>query len=382
MAAKRTMEAHGIPTPAWSADGSGLPPGERVIVKPNWEDASVGIYADSVVDAGAAATLLADCVRREGGSWFAEVFVDGREFNLSILDGPGGPELLPAAETLFVDFPADRPRIVDYEAKWLPEGFAFAHTPRRFDFPPADAALIRRLDELARLCWRVFGLAGYARIDFRVDPERGPMVLEINGNPCLSPDAGFAAAAAAAGLDLCQVVTRIIQAAAPGLIPALGWRWRQAVEPSDVEAVRRLVADTGFFNAEEIAVAAELVEERLERGDASGYHFVVAEEADGRLAGYACHGPIAGAPGRSNLYWIVVRPDRQRSGLGRALLDRVEAAVAGAGGLRLYAETAGRAQYAPSRGFYLGCGFRQEAELADFYGDGDAKVILVKILPG
>jgi D-alanine-D-alanine ligase-like ATP-grasp enzyme/ribosomal protein S18 acetylase RimI-like enzyme len=382
MAAKRRMEEHGIPTPPWSADGAGLPPATPVIVKPNGEDASLGIDAGSVVDSEAAPHLLAARARQFGGAWFAEAFVDGRELNLSILDGPQGPELLPVAEILFVDFPAGRPHIVDYEAKWLTDGFAFTHTPRRFDFPAEDAALIGRLGEIARRCWRVFGLAGYARVDFRVDPNRGPMVLEINGNPCLSPDGGFAAAAATAGLDLTAVVARIVRAAVPDLIPAGDWRWREEVRPADVEAVRALVAETGFFNGEEVAIAAELVSERLTRGDASGYHFVLAEDADGRLAGYTCHGPIAGAPGRSDLYWIVVRPDRQGAGLGRALLQRTERAIADGGGRRIYVETSGRPQYAPTRAFYLRCGFRQEAELADFYGNGDAKLILVKILPG
>jgi D-alanine-D-alanine ligase len=64
---------------------------------------------------------------------------------------------------------------------------------------------------VAQQCWQLFGLRGYARIDFRVDEAQQPYVLEINTNPCLSPDAGFLAAAGQAGLSLTDVVQRIIQ---------------------------------------------------------------------------------------------------------------------------------------------------------------------------
>ena len=84
------------------------------------------------------------------------------------------------------------------------------HTVRRFDFPAQDGALLAELRRVAAQCWNAFGLRGYARVDFRVDAENRPFVLEVNANPCLSPDAGFAAAAARAGLSYLQVVERIL----------------------------------------------------------------------------------------------------------------------------------------------------------------------------
>jgi D-alanine-D-alanine ligase len=65
---------------------------------------------------------------------------------------------------------------------------------RKFDFSEKDANLISALREIALRCWNLFSLRGYARVDFRVDNNGKPWVLEINSNPCLSPDAGFAAA--------------------------------------------------------------------------------------------------------------------------------------------------------------------------------------------
>ena len=160
-----------------------------------------------------------------------------------------------------------------------------------------------------------------------------------------------------------------------------GGGFRAAPRPADVVAVRALVADTGFFSAEEIAVAGELVEERLARGPASGYEFRFADAPDG-LAGYSCFGRIALTEASYDLYWIVVAPSTQRTGLGRRLLRATEAAVAALGGQRLYAETSSRPLYAPTRGFYRGCGYREAAHFEDFYAPGDGKVVFERRLAG
>ncbi|MEX2644473.1 MAG: hypothetical protein WD270_13540 [Acetobacterales bacterium] len=214
--AKRLLRAEGLPTPAWSETGEGLDGAGHAIVKSLTEHASLGIDAGSVVAAVDAAAEIARRQRRFGGRFFAEAFVEGREFNLSVIERDGRPHVLPPAEIDFVDYPDDRPRIVDYEAKWGAGSFAFDHTPRRFAFPTSDMPLVARLEELARRCWTAFGLRGYARVDFRVDREGEPWILEINVNPCLSPDAGFAAAAAHDGLDFDAMVGRIVDAALAG----------------------------------------------------------------------------------------------------------------------------------------------------------------------
>ena len=154
---------------------------------------------------------------------------------------------------------------------------------------------------------------------------------------------------------------------------------REELTPADPDRIRNLAAATGFFSREEAEVAAELAEERLTRGAASGYHFLLAEEA-GELLGFACFGPIPCTRGAYDLYWIVVRPDRQGGGLGRLLLTAAEARIAAAGGRRVYIDTSSRPQYAPTRAFYRACGFHQEALLADFYDRNDGKVIFCKVL--
>jgi len=154
---------------------------------------------------------------------------------------------------------------------------------------------------------------------------------------------------------------------------------RYAVAVPDVAAVRELVAATGYFNAAETAIAAELVDERLARGDASGYHFVVAEQT-GRVVGYTCYGPIDGTAASFDLFWIAVHPDLQGSGLGRRLMAEAERLIHAMGGRRVYVETSGRAQYESTRAFYARIGYTREAELRDFYAPGDAKVFFVKAL--
>ena len=141
----------------------------------------------------------------------------------------------------------------------------------------------------------------------------------------------------------------------------------------------RLVDATGFFRADEIDVAVELVDERLQRGPESGYHFVIAE-ANGEVAGYSCFGPIACTVWSYDLYWIAVDPAHQGFGLGRALVAESERLIHSAGGRRVYIETSGKPQYVPTRGFYDRCGYALDVEMRDFYGPEDSKVVYVKVL--
>lgn len=153
---------------------------------------------------------------------------------------------------------------------------------------------------------------------------------------------------------------------------------RNDVAPADVARVGQLVARTGFFNESEIEIAKELVEERLTKGDASDYFFVLLDGPDGELIGYACFGPIACTASSFDLYWIAVDPSHQRGGWGRRLMEWVEKAVQRRGGTRLYIDTSGRSQYCSTRSFYERCGYRCEAILEDFYAPGDSKCIYGK----
>ena len=214
--AKRLLVRFGLPTPPWFSDASTDPPFEpgRYIAKARFEHASKGLEADAigaVADVAGARALLDGWRAKAGLPCFAERFVDGREFNLSLLERGGDIEVLPPAEIDFSAFPAGTPRMVGYKAKWVEASFEFRNTPRRFDFAKADEPLVVELVALARTAFRSFGLRGYARVDFRVD-EDGPWILELNANPCLAPDAGYAAALDRANIAYDDAIERILLA--------------------------------------------------------------------------------------------------------------------------------------------------------------------------
>ncbi len=156
---------------------------------------------------------------------------------------------------------------------------------------------------------------------------------------------------------------------------------RQTVTPADRDHVRAIVESTGMFRPDEVDVAVELVDERLAKGEPSGYYFVFAE-LGGQVVGYACYGPIACTVSSYDLFWIAVRQDLQGAGLGRKMIEQCERLIQAAGGNRIYIDTSGRAQYTPTRRFYERCGYTLEASLQDFYAPGDDRVIFVKVLAG
>lgn len=210
--AKKVLRSAGIDTPAWvplrDVPRVG-PPGEPPwIVKPSAEHASRGIDDASVISDRA--VLLARSRAAGAGGWFVERFIEGRELAVSLLAGEAGVDVLPPAEIDFSRYPPGKPRIVGYAAKWETGSFEYEASPRTFALAKDDARLVDDLARVALRCWEVCGLEGYARVDFRVDTLGRPWVLEVNANPCLSPDAGFAAAAENAGLTLETVLARII----------------------------------------------------------------------------------------------------------------------------------------------------------------------------
>ena len=243
--AKQRLRAAGLPTPDWEvslgtahAMGADRPPirlgaaeAGPYIIKAVFEHGSFGLRDDVVIVQGDRAEIrrrLSEVPGQLGRDCFAERFVEGREFNLSLLAAAeevatdtsakvrAPVEVLPPAEIDFRDYPPGKPRFVGYRAKWDAESFEYHHTPRRFDFSEVDAPIIERLTTLAAQCWSVFGVRGYARVDFRVDAAGDPWILEINTNPCLSPDAGFAAALDRAGIPFDRAMERILQDALAG----------------------------------------------------------------------------------------------------------------------------------------------------------------------
>lgn len=224
--AKRLLRRLGLPTPDWFeradlADPAAAPSGP-FLLKPRLEHGSVGIEESDLLPAPDRAALDRALAAKEdalGQPCIAEAYLPGREFNVSVLDGPHGPEVLPPAEMLFTGYGPDKPRILGWRAKWDEASFEHGHTERTFDLPPADAPLAERLRALALACFQALDMVGYARVDFRLDRLGAPQAIDLNPNPCIAPDAGFPAAAARAGLSYQDTVARILAAALPARSP-------------------------------------------------------------------------------------------------------------------------------------------------------------------
>ena len=185
-----------------------LTPGKQYIIKPIWEDGSLGITHDSVFTFSIAnATKLKEY---DDSHWFIQDYVDGREFNITVVYGGNSPEVLPPAEMTFNNYSDDKPRIVDFKAKWDESSFEYINTIRKFPGDKLDTQLAGKIKNTALGCWKEFGLRGYARVDMRVDKNGNPYVIEVNANPCISPDSGVVAAIAAAGMPFSEFVKRII----------------------------------------------------------------------------------------------------------------------------------------------------------------------------
>lgn len=213
--AKTLLRLAGLPTPQWHEAPFGeARDGVRYIVKSATEDASLGLDSKAVVTGREAVRARAEfCRKQYGGRWFAEAYVEGREFNISVLEENGQPHVLPIPEMVFHNWPPGQPRIVSYDAKWSETSTDYNETIRQFRSEADDPVLHKRLTELAEATWRLFRLKGFARIDFRVTEAGEPTILEINPNPCLEPGSGFAAAAGEAGMNYAETIARILQAA-------------------------------------------------------------------------------------------------------------------------------------------------------------------------
>ncbi|MDQ3136233.1 MAG: GNAT family N-acetyltransferase [Gemmatimonadota bacterium] len=163
-------------------------------------------------------------------------------------------------------------------------------------------------------------------------------------------------------------------------LPSL--RGLTAADRGRIEEISHAV---GLFRADEIAVALEVFDGAVAGASAAGASVSVAPdyvalgaEHEGRLVGWICWGPTPCTLGTFDLYWMAADPAVHRSGVGTALLHAMEARLAGVARLVLV-ETAGRADYAPTRAFYEARGYRAVSRIPDFYAPGDDQVVYTKI---
>ena len=215
--AKDVLRARGVPTPASCTverikDIAGVDLPFPLFVKLAREDASVGISGDNVVTDRRSMVRRAKALMEEYAQpVLIERYVEGRELNITLL-GNARVVVLPVHEIDFSRMPPDRPRIVSYAAKWdesSPEYQGTVPVPVKDLTPPMRAAI----DRAAVAAFRALEVRDYGRVDFRIADDGTPYVIDVNPNCDISPDAGVARAARAAGLTYQQLIGRICEIA-------------------------------------------------------------------------------------------------------------------------------------------------------------------------
>lgn len=185
-----------------------------LIVKPSREDGSHGIRSESLVgDDAAARARVRYVIERYAQPALVEEFVDGREFSVSLTGPSEAPVVLPLREIVYT-LPPHLPRLLGYEAKWMPETVEYQET---MPASPSDLApeLAESIAAAAQAAYSAIGVRDYGRVDVRVHPSAGPLVLDVNPNPPLVPGGTFGLAAAAldAGLSFLDLVGFIVDQA-------------------------------------------------------------------------------------------------------------------------------------------------------------------------
>jgi len=155
----------------------------------------------------------------------------------------------------------------------------------------------------------------------------------------------------------------------------------RSLAPGDRAGIERIVRSTGNFSEAEVAVALELVDAALARGDESGYFFSIIAEGEA-VRGYACYGQTPMTIGTWDLYWIAVEKSCQGKGYGRRLLRDAEEDVRRRGGRLLLIETSSQESYGGTRRFYDRAGYVLAATIPGFYKPGDDKLVFLKYLRG
>jgi D-alanine-D-alanine ligase len=212
---KKILQNNCIDTPEWvyGRENSGFSPNKKYIIKALCEDGSIGLCDESVIMAESLEGLRASVFNREnqeGKPFFAERYIEGRELSVCMYGDQAVPVALPPYEWSFDGFEEKhKVKILNYDAKWLEDTYEYNHIIQIYHLPEEDDCMLQKLQAVSRTCWELFKLKGYARIDFRVDMEGKPWVLEINCNPSFY---GFYNIAKYTGLDFKEILRRIAEA--------------------------------------------------------------------------------------------------------------------------------------------------------------------------
>jgi D-alanine-D-alanine ligase len=227
------LDRAGLPVPRWALSRRGEKVGSvgfPAICKPAAEDASIGIEQRSVVRSGRALASRLAAMHERWDEVVVQRYVDGREVNVGIVDD----QILPIAEINFGEMPRGMWKIVSYQSKWITGSEEdLGATPTC----PANLPekLNRELRRISAAAWQAVGGRGYGRVDFRIDADGRPWLLEVNPNPDIAADAGLARMARVAGMDYHALIRRVCEAGLNQKIDTNPELWRRSLLLSGME---------------------------------------------------------------------------------------------------------------------------------------------------
>lgn len=164
---------------------------------------------------------------------------------------------------------------------------------------------------------------------------------------------------------------------------------------ADADRVLEITRITGVFREDELRIAEEVFADCVSANGPSGGlagprghagpqmidrpYYGLGAELEGRLVGWICWGQTPCTERTWDLYWLAVDPAAHGRGVGRALVAEMEQRLTGRARL-ISIDTSGRADYDPTRAFYVAVGYTEVAVVPDFYAPGDDQVIFTKAL--
>ncbi len=219
---KEILGYHGVPTPAFQIFTSADDPREArlaypLIVKPLHEDASIGVFRDSVVrDEPSLRRRIRDVLERYHQPAIVEEYIHGRELSVGVVEQDTRRLVTPMNEVVF-NLPPDVPHVYSYVGKWDSESDEYnAIVPDQCPPLALPAGAEERIGRLALRVFELLRLRGYARVDFRLRDDGGLFVLEVNANPLIGEYSVMATMA-----------------------EKMGWRFSEFINTIAVEAYRR-----------------------------------------------------------------------------------------------------------------------------------------------
>jgi len=216
--AKKMFAFHGIRTPYSAMSYRGhLDHSQDIhfplIVKPVWEDGSIGIDANSLVGTVKELMSRIEYIQNEFDSpALIEEYIEGREIYGAVLGSYEHTEALPLVELDLSKLPKGTPRIASQDVKFDKETEAYKLT-KSVIVEDMEEPLVQKLQDTALRAYRACKLRDYGRIDMRMNDKGEIFVIEANPNPWLASTQEFSMAAKKSGRSYTQLIGEIVDMA-------------------------------------------------------------------------------------------------------------------------------------------------------------------------